>query len=174
MKFAYADPPYLGCGRKHYGKLHADAGVYDTVEGHAALIERLVQDFPDGWALSMTSTSLRTFLPLCPADVRVGAWVKPFAVFKPGVNPGYAWEPVIFGGGRKLGRDVPTVRDWCSVGAMMRNYPGTVRVPGAKPDLFCQWVFAMLGAQKGDELVDLFPGSGAVGKAWADFQSRML
>ena len=87
MKFAYADPPYLYCGRKHYGKLHTDAGVYDTVDGHAALIERLMQEFQDGWGLSLTSTSLWTLLPLCPSDVRVGAWVKPFAVFKPGINP---------------------------------------------------------------------------------------
>ena len=43
-----------------------------------------------------------------------GAWVKPFASFEPGVNPGYAWEPVIFGGVRNLGRDVPTVRDFVS------------------------------------------------------------
>ena len=33
---------------------------------------------------------------LCPSGVRIGALVKPFAVFKTGVNPAYAWEPVIF------------------------------------------------------------------------------
>ena len=171
MRFAYADPPYLGCARKHYGKCHADAGVYDTLECHAALVERLATEFPDGWALSLSSPSLRAILPLCPADVRVGAWVKPFAVFKRGVNPAYAWEPVIFGGGRKLksGRGVPTIRDWVSANITLRR-----GCPGAKPEQFCNWLFAVLGMQKGDVLDDLFPGSGAVTEAWARFQERLL
>ena len=37
---------------------------------------------------------------MCPAGVRVGAWVKTFCAFKKGVRPAYAWEPVIFTGGR--------------------------------------------------------------------------
>lgn len=41
MRFAYADPPYLGCGQKHYGKHHADAADYDRLETHADLIGRL-------------------------------------------------------------------------------------------------------------------------------------
>jgi hypothetical protein len=37
---------------------------------------------------------------------------------------------------------------------------------GMKPAAWCEWVFRMLGAQRGDELVDVFPGSGAVTRAW--------
>jgi hypothetical protein len=77
---------------------------------HRALIERL--DTFDAWALSVSSASLREVLLLCPEDVRVGSWVNPFAVFKPGVNPAYAWESVIFRLGRARTSQQPTIRDW--------------------------------------------------------------
>lgn len=105
MKFAYADPPYVGCARLYPEKTEVD---------HVALIDRLVTEYPDGWALSCSSPSLRYLLPLCPNNVRVMAWVKPFAVFKANVGLAYAWEPVIFHGGRRIAREQPTVRDWFS------------------------------------------------------------
>jgi hypothetical protein len=37
---------------------------------------------------------------------------------------------------------------------------------GAKPAAFCWWLFDLLGALPGDDLVDLFPGSGGVARAW--------
>lgn len=40
------------------------------------------------------------------------------------------------------------------------------RVVGAKPAVFIRWVFDLLGALPGDEFVDVFPGSGGVGRAW--------
>ncbi len=43
MRFAYADPPYLGCGAR-YAKLHPDAMVWDDPEIHRGLIDRLVAD----------------------------------------------------------------------------------------------------------------------------------
>lgn len=42
---------------------------------------------------------------------------------------------------------------------------------GRKPLAFCVWLFELLGAQPGDELVDLYPGSGQVGHAWTAFAS---
>lgn len=165
MRFAYADPPYLGCGVKHYGHQHDDAADYDRIEAHAALVARLVAEFPDGWALSLHTPSLRAILNLCPDDVRVGGWFKPFASFKPNVNPGYCWEPVIFSGGRSAaargGRTAATVRDYVSANITLQK--GT---SGAKPEAFCFWLFEFLGAQDGDEFHDLFPGSGAVARAW--------
>jgi hypothetical protein len=109
MRFAYADPPYFGYAEKFYGDRHPEAAAYDKIETHAALIVRLSEEFPDGWALSMTSGNLKDILPLCPADARVAAWVKPFCSFKPNVNPAYAWEPVVFRGGAQgpRGRDRP-------------------------------------------------------------------
>ena len=103
MRFAYADPPYLGCGAL-YAKHHPDALIWDDPKTHRALINRLVADYPDGWALSMGSVNLRTLLPMCPAAVRVASWQKPFAIYKPNVPVAYTWEPVVFMGGRKRGR----------------------------------------------------------------------
>lgn len=155
MKFAYADPPYIGCAGLYPEKREVD---------HMALISRLVEDFPDGWALSCHTPSLRFLLPLCPEDCRVGAWVKPFASFKPNVNPGYCWEPVIWRGGRKRERKDATIRDFLSESIALRK--GLV---GAKPEAFCRWVLALLGTQEGDEVTDLFPGTGVMGRVAEEF-----
>jgi len=163
MRFAYADPPYLGYA-KFYANRHPDAAIWDDPETHRDLIKRLGDEYPDGWALSLTTGNLKDILPMCPASCRVGAWVKPFASFKPGVNPGYAWEPVIFHGGRKHSRTDDTVRDWVAESITLKR--GLV---GAKPRGFCRWVFALLNAQRGDVLDDLFPGSGAVTAAWQEW-----
>lgn len=164
MRIAIADPPYVGQSAKHY-RDHPDyAGEVD----HEALIARLMADFPGGWALCCSSPSLRYLLPLCPEDVRVLAWVKPFASFKPGVNPAYAWEPVIVRGGRKRTRDQETVRDWLAANITLKR-----GVSGAKPEAFCFWLFEVLGMQPQDEMADLFPGSGAVTRAWKRWQSQL-
>lgn len=164
MRFAYADPPYLGMG-KLYADRHPEALAWDEPATHQSLIDRLCADYTDGWALSLHTPSLRTILPMCPETVRVGSWVKPWASFKPGVRVAYAWEPVIFCGGRgSAGRHNDTVRDWCAANAtMLRGFPG------AKPRDLCRWIFEVLGARPGDTLDDLFPGSGAVGAAWAEW-----
>ena len=158
MRFAYADPPYVGQARRHYGMPEVD---------HEALIERLVREYPDGWGLSCSSPSLRELLPMCPPDTRVMAWVKPFCIFKPNVNPAYAWEPVLVRGGRKRGREKPTVRDWVSANITLRR-----GLSGVKPRAFCFWLFDVLGWQEGDELDDFYPGSGAVTEALAIYEGR--
>jgi hypothetical protein len=95
VRAAYADPPYLGCGKSHYGALHANAADYDDPDTHRRLVERLYDEF-DCWALSLHEPSLRTILNMCGQDVRVCAWVKPFAAFKANVTMAWTWEPVIF------------------------------------------------------------------------------
>lgn len=152
MRFAFCDPPYIGQARKHYRCPEVD---------HGALILRLEADYPDGWVLCLSSPTLREILNLCPGDVRVGAWVKPFASFKPGVNPAYAWEPVIYRGGRKRARTEPTVRDWLSEPITLKK-----GLSGAKPPKFCDWVTDLLGSRKGDEWDDLFPGTGIFTRRW--------
>jgi hypothetical protein len=159
MRFAYADPPYLGCAVRLYGD-HPEAAVYDTVEGHKALIDRMCAEYPDGWALSLSSTSLRTLLPLCPEDVRIMPWVKPFASFKPGVGVAYAWEPLIVRGGRRRTREQDTVRDWIAENITLRR-----GFTGAKPAAVIFWLLEVLNVQPGDTVDDLFPGSGAVTRA---------
>ncbi len=168
MRVAYADPPYLGCCAL-YGHQHGTEGdCWDREYTHALLIQRLRDEFPDGWALSCSSPSLQTMLTFCQKGVRVAAWVKPFAVFKPNVNPAYAWEPVIWIGGRvKRDRKEPTVRDWVSVEIALKK-----GLTGAKPEGFCWWLFDLLGLRTDDEFIDLFPGTGVVGRTWARYQRQ--
>lgn len=166
MRFAFADPPYLGLAAKFYGDMHPEAAVYDTIEGHRALIERLQSEF-DGWAMCLHEGSLRHILPLCPEDVRVMSWVKPWCSFKPSVRVAYAWEPIIVRGGRPFeGRETDTVRDWIS--ANMEQGRGLV---GAKPPKVIRWLLQVLNARPEDEVVDLFPGSGVVSAVLENFRT---
>lgn len=161
MRFAYADPPYIGQAKKHYG--HLGGKEVD----HEQLIQQL--ETYDGWALSCSSSTLQHILALCPPDVRIAAWTKPFASFKPGVNPAYAWEPVIWKSARRRSRQQQTVRDWISESITLKR-----GLSGVKPEKFCFWLFELLNIQTGDEFHDLFPGSGAVGQAyqkWSAFSS---
>jgi hypothetical protein len=162
MTFAIADPPYLGCGNL-YRDHHADALDCDDPAWHAALIERLCAEYPDGWALCLHTPSLKTMLTLAPDDVRVGAWVKPFASFKPNVNPAYAWEPVIWRGGRRRTREQDTTRDWVAENIVLER-----GVAGAKPRRFGLWLLDLLNVEPGDRVDDLFPGAGGIGAAIAE------
>ena len=158
MRVAYADPPYIGQAVRHYGPNAAEVD-------HEELIRRL-RGY-DAWALSLSSPSLRIILPMCPKTARVGAWVKPFASFKPNVNPAYAWEPVIFDGARKRSRADKTTRDWVSASITLKT-----GCAGAKPPEFCFWLFSLLGMEVGDSLDDLFPGTGAVTRAWSQWERQ--
>jgi hypothetical protein len=174
MRFAYADPPYLGMG-KMYLTRHPEAMIWNDPETHRALIKRLCDEWPDGWAMSATSTSLRILLPMCPDDVRVMAWCKTWAKFLPGISPAYAWEPVLLRGGRRIGRKdhyepgENTPRDWHHGNHSPRVNKPEGFVPGMKPREFSRWLFRCLNALPSDHLDDLFPGSGAVGAAWAEW-----
>lgn len=173
MRFAYADPPYLGCAERLYGHLHPEAAEYDKPETHHALIDRLVAEFPEGWALSCQTKDLRMFLPWCPEKARVMAWCKPFAFFNsPTVDVQYMWEPVIMNGGRRSVHPADKPRDWVAcnpLGITQKQRDRLGGVKGAKPETFCHWLFGVLGAEPGDEMVELFPGSGAVGRAWTSW-----
>ena len=155
MRIAYADPPYIGQAKAHYSHDPNCAEV-----DHNELLKELCSY--DGWALSASSPSLKQILCMsnCPDNVRVGAWVKPFASFKPGVNPAYAWEPVLFVPARKLGREVSTVRDWVSANITLQK-----GLSGVKPDEFSFWLFNILGMLPEDEFIDMYPGSHAVTRA---------
>jgi hypothetical protein len=164
-RYAYADPPYL-CATHLYKHLHPDWHVYAEIEGHAALVRRLCDEYPDGWALSMGSVDLPRLAPVLPDGVRLAAWCKSFASFKPGINPAYAWEPVAFMTTRKRDRIEVTARDFLVC-------PITVEkgLTGAKPEPFCSWVLDLMGWQPGDEVDDLFPGTGVMGRVVAKRQS---
>lgn len=148
-KIAYADPPYIGMANLYPEKQEVD---------HQKLILEL--ETYDAWALSCHSPSLRLLLPMCREDIRIAAWVKPFASFKPGVNPAYAWEPVLYKAIPRA-RGEPSVRDWISACITTGKH-----MIGAKPPQFGFWLFELLGAQEDDQFYDLFPGSGVVTQCW--------
>lgn len=153
MRLAYADPPYPG--RAH---LYVDHPDYAGEVDHVALIRQLREY--DGWALSTSAEALVDLLPHCPPDHRVLAWVKHTVTV--------SWEPVIVVSARRP----EGVRDWIRVEP--DNYQWRPKpdgyVIGQKPKSFCTWVFAWLGAEPGDEFDDVFPGSGNVTAAWAEWQ----
>jgi hypothetical protein len=166
LRLAYADPPYPG--KAHLYRQHPDyAGEVD----HPALIRRL--STYDGWALSTSAAALPTVLRCCPDGVRVAAWHR---YERPTTSrwPLSAWEPVIYRPARALDSRPGRARRVDSLVhgvAPMTTLPG--RVIGAKPAAFCRWMFDLLAALPGDHLDDLYPGSGAVTRAWTAYtQSR--
>lgn len=160
MRFCYADPPYPKLSRKYYRDEPTYAGEVD----HAALIESLIADFPDGWALSTGAYALRDILPLCPAGIRVCPWVKPNGVSGKTNGLHNAWEPLLVNGGRQI---PPGIRDWLSA----KPARGGGTLPGRKPIKFCSWLFDCLGLLVGDELVDKYPGTGVVTRAWRELNA---
>jgi len=96
------------------------------------------------------------------------AWVKGFAAFKRNVSVAYAWEPVIVKAARKpVVNKRLTMRDWVQCSITLRK-----GLTGAKPEAVCHWAFEMVAARPDDELCDLFPGTGAVSKAWKTWQGK--
>lgn len=163
MVFAYADPPYPGLARRYYRDQPSYAGEVD----HAALIASLEASGYAGWALSTGAYALRDVLPLCPPGARVCAWVKPHGPHPQTYGLHNCWEPLIVVRGRQRR---PGKRDWLS--ALPARGGGDL--PGRKPIAFCVWLFECLGMQPGDELVDLFPGSGVVSRSWDELSRSAL
>src|SRR5580765_2415068 len=166
MRFAYADPPYIGTARRDYS---ADPNCAEV--NHRVLIETLMADFPDGWALSCSPPTLKEVFGYCPDGVRLMPWVKPYTPFKKGVNPSYSWEAVIVKGGRRRTLNQQTIPDFviaCPDVVRPRRSP---RFNGRKPSGFCYWLFEVLNINPDDEFVDIFPGSGNVTYHWELWRS---
>lgn len=166
MRLAYADPPYPGQAKRHYGD-HADyAGEVDLEE----LLPRLWEY--DGWALSTSNKGLGKALAMCEyaRHVRVLAWCKPIAPPFPGHGV-YGWEPVVVHWARPPANDL---RDTLTVSPEQYTFRPKPEgyVTGAKPPAFCRWLFAWLGAQPDDEFTDMYPGSRAVSDAWEAFSMQ--
>jgi hypothetical protein len=167
MRIAYADPPYIGCAHRY-----RDQPDYAGEVDHAALIERLETDY-EGWVLHAAATP-RSIAILAPIVLATGArwmaWVKGFAAFKRSVSVAYAWEAVIVKPARKpvVSRRI-VLRDWIEHGITLRR-----GLTGAKPEAVCHWAFELVGARPDDELVDLFPGTGAVTRAWSTWRGKFI
>ena len=165
MRFAYADPPYFGQGKKRYGEHHPDASVWDSQESHTDLLKRITAEFPDGWVYATNPAHLVWQLAVCPEDARVGAWCKTWHQIRPTTTQ-FAWEAVIWRTTKKLPKRT-MVRDWIT-GPATRGKG----LCGAKPDYYNRWVLDLLGYEDGDEIVDLFPGTGGLSVVLA--QGRLL
>lgn len=182
MKLCIADPPYLGRaavwygdrmgpsqrGKEYGGKSnvsykpadhHPDSALYDTVEAHKVMVERLVTDY-DGFAIAMAHDNLRDYMGIIPAQVpiRVCIWTKQSPL--PGGSRIVNWyEPVVV--------HVPEGRR-AAKGQL--PVPDSVRVPaprdgfaGKKPEAWTRWVLDLMGYDpEKDTVDDLFHGSGAV------------
>ena len=174
MKLCIADPPYLGRSVRWYGKggcgdgngrnqadNHPEAHLWDQKETHQNLVRQLQEQF-DGWAIAMSVHSLSTYLQIVETDsrngIRVCVWHKPSAITS-GNRITNHWEPVLV--------KIPQTRKgWSNDHARMSDVL-TVNPPknnfrGSKPPEWTHWVLDLLGYTEGDEVVDLFEGSGAV------------
>ena len=177
MKLAIADPPYLGRAVRWYGEggcgygngvnqadNHPEAYLWDIPETHKQLVRDLERDF-DGWAIAMSVHSLSTYLDVVETDsrngIRVCVWHKTAAVTS-GNRVTNNWEPVLV--------KMPAGRKGWKSGAsrtsdVMTCNPLRSGFVGSKPAEWTHWVLDLMGYMEGDEVVDLFNGSGAVANA---------
>lgn len=149
IRVAYADPPYPGTARE---------------VDHLELLERLTGGAFDGWALSTSHDGARLLWHRTPPGTRLCPWVKPHGASSRTYGLHNCWEALLVWGGRQ---ERPGKRDWlCAHPAR-----GEGMLPGRKPSAFCAWLFQCLGLRPGDDLVDLYPGTGIVSRAWANLSS---
>ena len=181
MKLAIADPPYLGRAVRYYGEggcgdgygvnqadNHPEAYKWDKPEAHIQLARKLLNEY-DGFAIALTVHSLSTYLSVIETDsrngIRIGAWIKPQSV-PSGSRIKTSWEPVIF--------KIPTERKGYAIGKKSTDYlianPPRLGFYGAKPTEWTHWVLDVLGYQMGDQIDDLFNGSGAVKEAISTYK----
>lgn len=151
----YADPPYKGQGKRYGNK--GDINILELI--------KIMEHIAPNRALSISAPMLyetESFFKKRNMNYRVMPWVKPQTSWKPNVWPAYTWEPVIVWGDIKADRSMPTPRDHCICPAHQRR-PGEFITP--KPPEFADWIIrVLLPRPTGKVFVDLFSGSGAVGK----------
>lgn len=157
-RLAYADPPYPGQGSRYAPGTEVD---------HAALIARLQSGEFDGWALSTSAAALLEVWNLCP-EARCAAWLKTWAT-NGWSRVRWSWEPVLFVTDRKGLKPGESSRVWdglvCAPATAAGSWQEVAgKGGGSKPYDFVRWMLQLLDYQDGDELVDLFPGSGAVNR----------
>jgi hypothetical protein len=150
-RLAYADPPYPGQARSRYR---------GGSEVNHPLLVAYLETF-DGWALSTSASALREVWNLAP-HARCAAWCKTWAS-NGWSRVRWSWEPVLFVTDRRgiqPGNRSTTWDSHVSGYGSWKEMPG--KGGGAKPRSFVRWVLELLDYQDGDQLEDLFPGSGAV------------
>ena len=175
LKYAIADPPYLGRAVRYYGEggrggrnrkqadNHPEAFIWDKPETHKELAKNLLENY-DGFAIALSVHSLSTYLDVLETEsengIRVGVWHRPNAV-PSGSRIFNNWEPVIFKipkcrKGRFSG---PHISDVLTCNIVKNGFIGS------KPKDWVFWCLDVLGATENDLVDDLFHGSGAVAEA---------
>lgn len=183
MRLAIADPPYLGRADRWYGNgrgsgrtriptalgrngrkpdHHPDAADWDRPERHAELVAQLTAEC-DGWAIAGApdANTIRVLLNAAPPAARLAVWSRPNSM-PGGSRVLSSWEPVIYlvPEGRRDRSAGPAVRDLLSAPVLPQGFLGS------KPPAWTRWVLELLGYDpSADELLDMFPGSGAVTSA---------
>jgi hypothetical protein len=152
-RLAYADPVYPGQEDRYRGGRSVNL----------PLLVAYLRTF-DGWALSTSAAALLDVWKLCP-EARCAAWSKTLAG-NGWSRVRWSWEPVLFVTDRRGIRPGERSTVWDSLvaapvcGNEWCELPG--RAGGEKPHAFVRWMLDLLDYRDGDELVDVFPGSGAV------------
>ena len=181
QKLAIADPPYLGRAELWYGgkgrskqgtagraagrghlapEFHPDAARWDDPAEHIALMRAMGRDY-DGWAMAASGKTLAPIIGVADnLGARLAIWHVTNAI-PDGARVRNTWEAVFY--------KVPDTRRAVGTGHRVRDHliaghPMSGFV-GAKPDMWTRWVLDLLGFAAGDEVTDMFPGSGAVSRA---------
>lgn len=106
-------------------------------------------------------------MPLCPRSARVCAWNRRIRPSR-AKRPLSGWEPLIVARGRELATtESQRARNALAYHGRFDAFPGAL--VGMKPPQFSVWMFQQLGAGPGDGFDDLYPGSGAVARAWSSY-----
>ncbi|MFT8637896.1 MAG: hypothetical protein ABF811_08060 [Pseudoclavibacter sp.] len=131
------------------------AAEWDTPYRHQELAHDLDSRY-DGWAIVCAADTVTIPLDAVPR-ARLAVWVRPNAM--PGgsriIN---TWEGVVYHTPR-LARAGVTVRDALVAPVRKQGFLGS------KPAEWTRWGLALLGATGNDEVIDAFPGSGAIAMA---------
>jgi len=186
MKLCIADPPYLGRAQVWYGDkmpksqlgknqggtanisgpkpadFHPQAYLWDQIETHEKLVKNLLENY-DGWAIAMAHDNLRDYLPLIPKNVqiKIAIWHKPQNM-PTAARVQNVYEPVLvhIPKGRKAAKGQKVFpKDLVTISRINNGFAG------AKPPEWTRWILDLLGYQEGDQVDDLFEGSGAVSQA---------
>lgn len=184
MRLAIADPPYLGRAALWYGgkgrtkrpkdgcwsrrpgrgeddpEFHPDAHEWDEPGKHVELMHTMDAEY-DGWAMAASGKTLHALLPAADQlGARVAIWHVTNAI-PDGARVRNVWEAVIY----RVPRERRAVGTGHRVPDLLSAAHPVSGFVGSKPAEWTRWVLDMLGYQTGDEVDDLFPGSGAVERA---------
>lgn len=190
MKFAIADPPYLGRAAIWYGETmrhsqkgqahggsasvgfkpadyHENAHEWDNIETHKNLIDMLEKKY-DGFALAMAHDNLQKLIPYFRPNIKIMIWNKWSVPSRARVQNRYEPVAIRIPKNRKGAVKGQTMTD-----VLIHKTRPAQGFTGAKPMFWTYWVLEALGVKKGDVVEDLFNGSGMVNDAINNYMSRL-